>query len=259
MRRNGHREDARRRQSGDEDGKRLGETCGERIAPAQASELGVRCMHASHRVAVAPVHHELGRSAQEFHEQCAELAPRRGLAPSRRPAEVRGERGDGDSADDETHSENRRGFGQDDCGRDDACGSRQDSDERRPDPAEVETLESVNVPDHAGEEIPAAECAELGGGQRLDAGVEAGANPGERPQSEVVRSEALEVTRDRPRQPEKAHEDDRHGQRQDRRMLGSSRDEIPRRRHERDAEADRERTEEDREADPPGRHPRERE
>jgi hypothetical protein len=42
-------------------------------------------------------------------------------------------------------------------------------------------------------------------------------------------------------------------------MLGSSRDEIARRRHERDAEADRERTEEDREADPPGRHPRKRE
>ena len=69
VRRNGHREDARRRQSGDEDGKRLGETCGERIAPAQASELGVRFMHASHRVAVASVHHELGRSAQELHEQ----------------------------------------------------------------------------------------------------------------------------------------------------------------------------------------------
>ena len=65
VRRNGHREDARRRQSGDEEESASASPVRERIAPAQASELGVRFTHASHRVAVAPVHHELGRSAQE--------------------------------------------------------------------------------------------------------------------------------------------------------------------------------------------------
>ena len=116
-------------------------------------------------------------------------------------------------------------------------------DERRAEPPEVEPLEGVDVPDHAGEQVAAAVSLELGRGERLDPLVEARADAAERPQGEVVRDEPVEVAHDRPREPEEANGDDRHGQREDRRLLGGPRDEVARGRHQRDAEADGERAE----------------
>ena len=116
-------------------------------------------------------------------------------------------------------------------------------DERRREPAHVETLERVDVPDHAREQVPAAIALELGRRERLDPLVEAPADPTERAQREVVRDEPIEITAERPGEPEEANGDDRHREGQDRRLLGGSRDQVAGRRQQGDAEADGERAE----------------
>ena len=134
-----------------------------------------------------------------------------------------------------------------------------DRDERRTEPSQVEALERVDVTDHAGEEISASVALELCRRERLDALEEARPCLSERAQGDVVRDEPLEVARQRPGQAEEADRDDRHRQRKDRRPFGGARDQVARRRHERDAEADRESAEDDRERHPSHRHAGERE
>ena len=116
--------------------------------------------------------------------------------------------------------------------------------------AHVETLERVDVADHPAEQLAAPVALELAGRERLDALVEARAGPAQRPERDVVRGEALEVAGDRPGEAEEAHRDDRHRQREDRRLLGRARDQVPGRRHQPDAAAGREHAERGREGEP---------
>ena len=69
---------------------------------------------------------------------------------------------------------------------------------------------------------------ELRGSERLDPLVEAHADARKDAEREVVGGEPLEVARHGPRQAEEAHGDDDGRQREDRRVLGGSRDEISR-------------------------------
>ncbi len=64
-----------------------------------------------------------------------------------------------------------------------------------------------------------------------------------------MRGESLEVPGERPRKREEADGDDARREREDRRLLGRTRDEVAGRGHERDPEADCERTEGDRQCD----------
>ena len=128
-----------------------------------------------------------------------------------------------------------------------------------PEPSQIEALQRVDVTDHAGEQISASVALELRRREGLDALEEACPCLSERTEGDVVRDEPLEVARQRPGQAEEADRDDRHRQRKDRRPFGGARDQVARRRHERDAEADRERAERDRERYPSGRYAGERE
>ncbi len=169
---------------------------------------------------LAAVDDELGGAAQELDQLGRQLPARRGLATTRGAAEPRSERRDGDAADEEAGREKRSRQGQDDRGGDDAGGADGERDERRPDPAQVEPLQRIDVADHAADEVAAPEVVELRRCERLDARVETAADAPERAQREIVRGEPVEVAGDRPCEPEEADEDDRDRQREDRRMLG---------------------------------------
>ncbi len=190
---------------------------------------------------------ELGSAPEELHELGRELAARGGLASTGSPGERSGEQRDGDPHDQQPRGEDHRGGRQERRGKPDRGGADDERDERRPEAADVKTLERVDVPDHASEQVTAAVALELGRRERLDPLVEAGADPAERAQGEVVRDETVEVPGQRAGEPEKADCDDRHRQRQDRRLLGGARDQVPRRRHQCDAEQDGKCAEHDRE------------
>ena len=57
--------------------------------------------------------------------------------------------------------------------------------------------------------------------------IEARAYPSERAEGDVVRREPLEVAGERPCEAEEADGDDRHRQREDRRLFGRARDQVP--------------------------------
>ena len=120
------------------------------------------------------------------------------------PAERGGDRRHGDAGDEQPGGEDDRRRGQE-RGRDrDRDGAGDERDQRRPDAAEVEVLQRVDVGDDPREQVAAPVALELGGRERLDALVDAHARPAEDAEREVVRGEPLEVTRERPRQPEEA-------------------------------------------------------
>ena len=104
---------------------------------------------------------------------------------------------------------------------------------------------------------PCAVALELRRRQRLDLPVDAHAHAAQDAQREVVRGEPLEIAGQRPREPEEAHPDDGHRQRQDRRALGGARDQVPRGGHEPRPEDDREGAERGGERGPRARRVRE--
>ena len=132
-----------------------------------------------------------------------------------------------------------------------------EGDERRAEASQVETLQRVYVPDHASEEIAVPVALELCRRERLDALVDARADPRERSQREIVPPEPVKVASERPCDAEEAHSDDRHREGENRRLLRSSRDQVARGSHQADPEQDRERAEQDREQHAPGGKPRE--
>ena len=259
MRRDGHREDSGRRQSCDENGERIGERGQQRVAATEAHELRIRLPDASGCVFLAAVDDELGGATEELHELGGELATGLRLPLARGAGEHAGDHGNRDPPEQQSEREDPGSRRKNDGRGDDAGRPGEECDERRPDSAEVEALQGVDVSDHPGEEVAPPVALQLGRREWLDACVEARADPAERPQGEVVRGEALEVAGDGPGQAEEADGHDRHGQREDRGVLRGARDEVARRRHERDPEADGERPERDGEADSPGWHAGERE
>ena len=108
------------------------------------------------------------------------------------------------------------GGGQNRGGDADGDGPREERDERRADPAQVEVLERVDVGDHAREQVALPVALEL----RRARAARAARRPATRTrpsdaEREVVGGEPLEVAGERPREAEEAHGDDRHRQRED--------------------------------------------
>ncbi len=120
---------------------------------------------------LAAVDGELGRGLEELDEVGRELAAHGRLAPCRASAEGAGERRHREAADQEPDREHERGGGQERPGRAHGDGAGRDGDERRPEPAQVQVLQGVDVADDTRQQVAAAVGAELRGGQRLDAPV----------------------------------------------------------------------------------------
>ena len=230
VRGDGDREHADDRQPGDEHQSRVGEAGDEGVAPAESAELRVGGTRRGERVVLPTVRDELGSAAQDLDELGGELAARGGLPPADDRDEPRGEQRHGDSPEREAERQHDGGRGQDDGRRDDAGRADHERDERRPEPAQVEALERVDVGDQPGQEVAAPVRVELGRRERLDPLVDGRADPAERAQREVVRREPLEVARQRPGEREEADDDDGRRQREDRRLLGGARDQVAGRR-----------------------------
>ena len=222
MRANGDGENSDERQPGDEDGETVAESAHDRVAPREAIQLAIGVRDALEHALLSAVDGELRRGAQELDELGRQPASRRGLAGSGGLAEPAGDHGDGESAEDQPDREHRTGGRQEGRRGPDADRSGGERDERRPEPAEIEPLQRVDVSDHPGHEVAAAESLQAGRRERFDARVEAGANLSERAQREIVRPETVGVAGERTREAEEPDADDRRGQREDRRLLGGA-------------------------------------
>ena len=178
---------AHRRRSG----RRRGST-GRRARPAASasrrprrasSRLRVRI--ARERVLLAPVDDELRRAAQQLDELGGELAPARRPDDGRRrgsSATVSAGTSTPTSDQPDAQESPRRRAGTPPS-TPDARRADRERDERRPEPAEVEALERVDVADHSAEELAAPVALELAGRERLDALVEARADPAQSPRA----------------------------------------------------------------------------
>ena len=83
-------------------------------------------------------------------------------------------------------------------------------------------MQRVDVADHPPEQLAAPVGRELGRRERLDPRVEAGADPAERPQREVVRGESVQVAQSGRARPKKRTATIVVRQREDRRLLGGA-------------------------------------
>ena len=111
-------------------------------------------------------------------------------------------------------------------------------DERRAEPAHVQALQRVDVADHPRQQLAAPVLARAAPARAARCARRTARGSARAAQSEVVRDEPVEVARQRPREPEEPHGHDGDREREDRRTLGGTRDEVAGRRHQRDAEAD---------------------
>ena len=212
---------------------------------SEPNELAVRSGDTCERLALPAERGELGRAAQELDELRRQLAARRSLPPAGAPAQRERDRRHDEASGKQPGGEHHGGEGER-VGHDtDARAAHQQRHEGRPEPAHVQALQRIDVADRPRQQLTVPIPAELGGRQGLEAFVDPHAQPPERSQREVVRDEPVEVPRHGPREPEEPHGHDRHREREDRRALCGTRDEVAGGRHQRDAEAHCQRTEDD--------------
>jgi hypothetical protein len=175
------REHANHGQVGPEDRHGVPKTGSERFAPAEAGELAVQRLDALERRLLAPVDDELRRAPEQLDQLGGQLRARRCTAARGCPLHGGGQERHDDSDGDEACGEDRRREGQE-RRRDRHAPSTDDQrDERRPEPAYVETLERIDVANEPAEQLAAPEALELGRSQRLDPLVDARADPAETP------------------------------------------------------------------------------
>ncbi len=210
------------RQPGDEDGETVAEPAHDRVAPREAIQLAIGFCDPLEHALLGAVDSELRRSAQELDELGRQRASRRGLAGSCGAAEPAGDEWNRDSSEDQPDCQHQTGDRQKGCRGPDADRSGRERDKRWAKPAEIEPLQGVDVSDHPGHEVAAAEGLQAGRGERLDARVEPRANVSERAQREIVRPQPVRVAGERTREPEEADADDRRGQREDCRAFGGA-------------------------------------
>ena len=230
-------------QAGDQDRQALREAGCERVAPAEAGELAAPCPDAGEGVLLAPVDDELRRTSQQLDELGGELRPRGALTTAGGPGQGDRQRRNEHADEDQPNRKNRGSGGQERRRHSHARRPDRECHERRREPSDVQPLERVDVADHSAEELASPVALELAGSERLDPLVEARADPAQSPECDVMRGDALEVTGERPRETEEPDRDDRHGQREDRRLLRGTGDQIAGRRHQSDPEPDREHAE----------------
>ncbi len=89
-------------------------------------------------------------------------------------------------------------------GRDKKCS------QRRGDRPQKKVLERLDVGHDPREQVSGTVLRQARWGQGLERLVEPGAQPGEQPEGDIVREEALQVAQNAARDPEKAHTDDGH-------------------------------------------------
>ena len=223
----------------------VSETRRERVPASEPNELAVSGGDTCERLALAAERGQLGRAAQELDELRRQLCACRGLPPAgalaHRQRDRRHEKPSGKQPGGEHHGGEGEGVGHDT----DARTAHEQSHERRTEPAYEQALQRIDLADRTRQQLTVPVPAELGGRQGLEAFVDLHAQPPERSQREVVRDESVEVPRHRPCEPEEPHGHDRHREREDRRTLCGTRDEVAGGRHQRDAEAHRQRTEYD--------------
>ena len=108
-----------------------------------------------------------------------------------------GQRGHGDPADEQPDGQDEARGRRTMAASATDSGPRDQRDERRLEPAQVEVLQRVDIRDEAREQISAARVLQLGRRQRLDRLVDPSPRTPEGAQRHVVRGETLEVARDR--------------------------------------------------------------
>ena len=229
----------------DQDRECVADAARERVATGEPVELTVGRPDPVEHALLRAVDHELGCGPQNVDDLGGELAPGGRLPTAGRTPQAAGGPRHGDASQEKSRGKHEPRVELERRSRADADGSCGDRDERRPDPAEVETLKRIHVAHHPAHQIAATELLEAGRRKGLDPFVEAGADTPECSQGEVVGVQAVRVTRERPSEAEEPHRDDRRGQRENRRPFGCARDEVARGGHQADAEDDRERSESD--------------
>ncbi len=253
----GDREHAGGRGPGDHEPEPIAHPGGERVAACELHERAVGGVDAGEPGLLRAERDDFGRAAEQLHQLGRELTSGAGLAAAapaahqarqRRHAEAAGEQPGGEH-ESGGGSHRRRGADRDRAG--------QQRDKRRPEAAQVQILDRIHVRDHPCDQVALAVGVELGGRQRFDPLEEAHSDAPEYAEREVVGAQPLEVAEDRPPEAEELDRDDRDHQRQDGGTLGGPRDQVAGRRHQADAEHDRQRPEHGRERQPTARRVRE--
>ncbi len=195
----------------------------EPVAPGEPGDRAVDLTEPRHRRGFRAAHEELRGTAQQLDELGAERSPGGGGIGSRSSQPPADQRDDG-GAGQEAGRHDERGSGQNRRRHGHRGGADRKADHRRPEAAQIDALEGVDVADHTRQEVTLPIGVQLGWGERLDAFVEADADAGQEPEGDVVRRQPLEVPSHGPAEPEEPHRDDGGGQRQDRRALGGTGD-----------------------------------
>ncbi len=241
--------DARDGRAGDEQPQAVAGTVCQCASACGTREHAVGRGDSRETLILAAVHRQLRCATDCLDELCRQLAACPRLEPCGPPAEKSGDRGNSDPTEDQAGGQHDRGGRQEKSRHDDSDRAGARRDEHRPGAAQMEVLEGVDVGDEPRDEVAAAVAPELRRRKRLDTFVHVNTGPAENAKREVVRGDALGVTRDRPREPEEPDAHDRDGQREHFRAFRSTRDQVARSRHEPDAADHRCGSETDREGD----------
>ena len=249
----GQRQHAHGRQARNRDRCRVRDAGDERVPLGEAAELPVGGADPGERLVLPAVGDELRCAGEELDQLRRQLAARRRLAAGRPLGHPRCEERHRDASHHEAGGEHDGRGRQQQRRRDDAGSADDEPGDRRADPADREALQGIDVADHPRQQVPAPEGAELGRSERLDPLVDTRPQRADRAERQVVRGEPVGVPRQRPCEREEADDHDDRRERQDRRLLGSTGDEVPGRRRQRHAEAERERAEPERQHQPAAR------
>ena len=125
------------------------EAVGEGGSARDADEPGVEPAQRADAVPLEPERRELGAPGQRLHELGRERSPRICLLRDRSPGDRHGQRGHGDPADEQPDGQDEPRGREDDGRERDRSGARDQRDERRLEPAQIEVLQRVDVRDEA--------------------------------------------------------------------------------------------------------------
>ena len=194
---------------------------------------------------------ELGRRLERVEQLGSQHSARRRLAASGCPCERAAEAGQQQPRQQEECREHEPGDGQRDDPGADGDRSCNHGDGDRPDRTEVEVLERVDVGDETAEQVAGPDRRQARRDEWFESREEARPQRRDGAQRGVVRGEPLEVAEHAAADAEEPDAHDRNSELEDRRLLGRTRDQVPARRHEPDAGADRKRPEQHRECETP--------
>ena len=229
-------QDGRRRKAGRQRHQRVGQAGPDGIAPGQRCQLPVELRDRLGAWPGCAEGDDLRCGPQQLDQLGRQLRTSGRQAGGRLAAPACGQRGHRQPGDCQAGRQDRARRRQHHGRRDDAQHGHCEAAQRRAQPAHVEPVQPVDVADHAGDQVAAAEAVQLAGGERLDPREEARPDRAQRPQRQIVGHQPVDVARQRTGQAEEPHDHDGHGQRQHRRPLRRARDQVAGGRDQRDAE-----------------------